>query len=304
MSISDKFFIGVPKKNKLTPGDTTLSMMKNFTGRAPDKKSVESIHKWCHGRYNRAKMDDTWQPVIVKNEPTFGMKIAGCVSRYSTSNKWFEVVDPRGFKLQISTSDLLALMSESTIVNGIIQEECVWGYSGSPFLAKVDGKRYNNMFAAQTKKESRVKVTASKLVIGDMYVNDSYYVYLGKAHIDMSTDKNTSYSSYHHKVATKLPHLTEVRDYFVFARIYEYEVNKELDKDTLSLKITKTCPKLYETDRVSVSPIADFISAIDKKKLSNYSLPTLKIPKELRGYPFSTKATKLVMPDLGIDKTY
>ena len=39
-----------------------------------------------------------WQPQIWDNVPTLGFKIVDTVSRYSTSNKFWLVLDPRGVK--------------------------------------------------------------------------------------------------------------------------------------------------------------------------------------------------------------
>jgi hypothetical protein len=57
------------------------------------------------------------------------------VSRYSTSNKFFRVEDPRGFELEIDVNNLLDLIEHHTIVQGTIMEPLVWArYGGNSEL--------------------------------------------------------------------------------------------------------------------------------------------------------------------------
>ena len=67
-----------------------------------------------------------WQPQIWDNVPTTGFKIVDTVSRYSTSNKFWIVLDPRGAKFEISTAVFETLIMNTTIVKGVIQDACVW----------------------------------------------------------------------------------------------------------------------------------------------------------------------------------
>jgi hypothetical protein len=67
-----------------------------------------------------------WQPQIWDNVPTTGFKIVDTVSRYSTSNKFWLVLDPRGVKFEISTGMFETLIMNTTIIKGVIQEACVW----------------------------------------------------------------------------------------------------------------------------------------------------------------------------------
>jgi hypothetical protein len=67
-----------------------------------------------------------FQPQIWDNVPTTGFKIVDTVSRYSTSNKFWIVLDPRGVKFEISTAVFETLIMNTTIVKGIIQDPCVW----------------------------------------------------------------------------------------------------------------------------------------------------------------------------------
>ncbi len=63
---------------------------------------------------------------IIDNKPISGHRIAGSVSRMTTDNKWIRISDPRGFTLEISTSNFCDLLSQTTVVNGVFQDKLVW----------------------------------------------------------------------------------------------------------------------------------------------------------------------------------
>lgn len=67
------------------------------------------------------------QPMVYDNVPMGGFKIQRSVSRYSTSNKLWRILDPRGFELEISTGCMDELIQAATIFKGgLIDAECVW----------------------------------------------------------------------------------------------------------------------------------------------------------------------------------
>lgn len=67
------------------------------------------------------------QPAIWDNVPLNGFEIKNSVSRYSTSNKLWRVLDPRGWEFEISTACLEELMQHTSILKGgLIEEKCAW----------------------------------------------------------------------------------------------------------------------------------------------------------------------------------
>jgi len=66
------------------------------------------------------------QPRVVDNVPLNGFKIQKSVSRYSTSNKLWRILDPRGYEFEISTGCFEEIVLNTTIINGVIQDKCVW----------------------------------------------------------------------------------------------------------------------------------------------------------------------------------
>lgn len=71
--------------------------------------------------------DNKIEPVIIDNVPIFGFRIIDTVRRYSTGNKVFRVLDPRGFELEISAENLFDIISNCTITNGAIMQPMLWG---------------------------------------------------------------------------------------------------------------------------------------------------------------------------------
>ena len=66
------------------------------------------------------------QPRIIDNVPMRGFQIQKSVSRCSTSNKLWRILDPRGFELEITTGTMEDLILGGIITNGLIVDECVW----------------------------------------------------------------------------------------------------------------------------------------------------------------------------------
>jgi len=70
------------------------------------------------------------QPRIIDNVPMEGFRLEKSVTRYSTSNKLWRVLDPRGFELEISTQNLEDLMMDRVIDHGLIMASCIWDAKG------------------------------------------------------------------------------------------------------------------------------------------------------------------------------
>lgn len=103
----------------------------------------------------------------IKNDPTTGFYIGSSVSRWSTSNKLFRVVDPRGFTVEVPTDNIATLLHLTTVVNGVIQGECVWGRDGSNhILLPTNSEPFKEAKRNSVKQTDYVSV--KNLKIGDM----------------------------------------------------------------------------------------------------------------------------------------
>lgn len=66
------------------------------------------------------------QPKIIPNDAMEGFKIVESVSRYSTSNKLWRILDPRGFELEITTGCMENILLEGSVTKGLIEGPCIW----------------------------------------------------------------------------------------------------------------------------------------------------------------------------------
>ena len=103
-----------------------------------NKKRIQTVDNWA---------DKDIDSRIIKNDPSAGFVLEDVVSRYSTSNKLYRVLDPRGFELEISAENLLDLILKATISKGRIVDDCVWlyGNNGKPYLVTKDDSVYKDV---------------------------------------------------------------------------------------------------------------------------------------------------------------
>jgi len=68
---------------------------------------------------------------VLKNVPVEGFKLSHSVKRYSTQNKWIQIVDPRGFEMQISVENLMEILESNGITKGVFAGEYLWAPKGN-----------------------------------------------------------------------------------------------------------------------------------------------------------------------------
>jgi hypothetical protein len=86
-------------------------------------------NQWVNNQSVRITIDEEAdpQPMVYDNVPLAGFKVQRSVSRYSTSNKLWRILDPRGFELEITTGCMDELIQSATILKGgLIDAKCVW----------------------------------------------------------------------------------------------------------------------------------------------------------------------------------
>lgn len=149
---------------------------------AASKKQKENADNWAtFAIFDKQTQSNKWYKgisEIFKNEPIEGFEIASFTSRYSTDNKVFRVRDPRGFTLEIYADNLVDLIKNSTIINGVIQGKKLWARTsaGKWFLSPDDDRDYLHKL--------KPAVTRTKLRPGDKYnERGSEKIYLGDFYI-------------------------------------------------------------------------------------------------------------------------
>lgn len=77
-------------------------------------------------RFSTEPLDKELIPQIINNVPLDGFRILTTVTRSSTSNKLWRVVDPRGFQLEISTESFERIILSAVVSKGLIIGPCIW----------------------------------------------------------------------------------------------------------------------------------------------------------------------------------
>jgi len=151
----DKYYVGFQKgRYDREEAFRMLGFATPNTGDYAFKKRKATVDGWA---------EKELAPMDLDNKPTHGFKIVDTVSRYSTSNKFFRVEDPRGFELEIDVNNLLDLIEHHTIVQGTIMEPLVWArYGGNNYLISSNSEEYKHY------KNGPVRVG---LNVGDWFMN-------------------------------------------------------------------------------------------------------------------------------------
>jgi len=122
-----------------------------------DRSDPDKYAGYLSKVYRTANIKDIDYKILdeVTNEPRAGFRITKSISRgggsWSGSNKVVRIEDPRGFELEISVDNLVKMMSMTTFVDGVCQEECVWGRDGANnVLLPVNSEPYKEAFDTTT----------------------------------------------------------------------------------------------------------------------------------------------------------
>ena len=81
------------------------------------------------------------QPFVLDNEFLSGFKILGSKSRYSTSNKVWRILDPRGIQFEISSGAMAHILLSTTVQKGEIMEKCCWGSDGNHKILVLESEK-------------------------------------------------------------------------------------------------------------------------------------------------------------------
>jgi len=169
MKISKRFVIGTRNNTSLSNEKPPLSFMVATDKEEVSEKDIITLRKWCGYTYSGVEMSKT---ILNKFENTLteGFKIDTVVSRYSTSNKLFRLIDPRGFMVEISSDNLCEILKSSSIDRGNIMGKCIWA---GKYLVHENSPTYKEVIKESVKVKKPDKgltLTSSELEIGRNYV--------------------------------------------------------------------------------------------------------------------------------------
>lgn len=120
--------------------------------------------------------------ISIKNTPISGFKFVGFVSRYSTSNKFFEIEDPRGFVIEINCGNVSKILESCIIDKGEILGDLVYLKDGGATHLVVAGSKEHTEAMEIKEVTDKDYIPVSKLIPGDIVEdkNGKEYQYLGQ----------------------------------------------------------------------------------------------------------------------------
>ena len=135
LKLPEKYYVGFSRRD---PTDShVLGFATPMDNTKAFEKRKETVDRW------RSKEQE---PVEIENKPLPGYFFKAIVSRYSTSNKFFRVHDPRGFDLEISTDNMLHLLTTGIVMQGKLMGNYIWARRGAEnWLLAEDSEQYRTL---------------------------------------------------------------------------------------------------------------------------------------------------------------
>lgn len=190
MKLFKQLQVGIP----LSTVKPILNFLTYHDNSAGCKKVTETMRDWCVGRnYSYFTKDGTsyskhqkklnaWKPIVFDNVPLDGFKFESVTSRWSTSNKVFRIIDPRGFICEIYAENAINLILNSKMDNGEILDKCIWFRNGGKNeLVNINSEIYLDIVEKINRAASAKPISIKDIKTGDT-VNVGYHidmVYLG-----------------------------------------------------------------------------------------------------------------------------
>lgn len=213
-----------------------IKIHKKLTVIHKNQKSTDKLvymtHKETNAAYEkRFKTGSTWAGYMntelkdinyidFDNTLISGFKIIDTATRYSTSNKFFRVEDPRGFVVEISTEHIFTILQNTTIINGEIQDECLWGMDKGHILLPKNSKLFTDTLKSID--EFNNLLTLKDLTSGDklkLFGSAGESTYLGKAIITYNVVLSQYYTSNNRPkpadIEIDTPYVDIVRPFFI-----------------------------------------------------------------------------------------
>lgn len=236
--------------------------------------------------YRRKPEDVPLVSAVLVNEPTVGMYIGSSVCRWTTSNKLFRVTDPRGFTVEVPTGNIATLLHHCTVINGVVQEACVWGRDGEHILLPVNSDVYREAREKIDVKENQL-IPVGQLKVGDwvqFFGEVESYQYAGKVKVtwEVSHWSKKSHYGYGYRQEEFPPVLkgTEViednkwQPVFLIQRErydYDYAKREYLNRENYMSTRTYNVDKIEKITGHSEAPVIDV--AFLTQKAQNYGIP-------------------------------
>lgn len=194
MKFPDKHYVGFQKRNS----DIMLGFMTPYGTDAAAKKRMGTVDAWA--RQNTRTYDHTSKTYIehgeipavtYENVPLSGFFVGTSIkhsSRWGSGGDKWRIEDPRGFELEINSGNFEEIVRRCTIIQGKIQEQCIWARLGAQnILVPVHTDEYQetlrNTKIAKKKESIRDAKPGDLLVLqnGEEGIYMGYYYFIEHA---------------------------------------------------------------------------------------------------------------------------
>ena len=183
--IPKELVVGIVKQSKVDPTVTPSADI------VPNEKERHAKLKRLTSQTRTVRKYD--------NQPLPGYTILTNEGGWYGSKTVWTVVDPRGFKTNISSSNITSIFGCGSISKGLIQDRCVWGYdSGEMILIPESSDVYidaqENTELLDSKVNIRTVELGSKVTLKskvEAYYLGSYFAFMEKDNWDSSTRNKT-----------------------------------------------------------------------------------------------------------------
>lgn len=206
--VPDTYYIGLQAGSDLDREKFPLAFATPGGSDAAAEKRKRTVDEWSSRRRYVGKYPDGYLTTTpgpryeMKNDWMTGFAFNSITSRSRTDNKVFDILDPRGFSLQIYSDCMEDILLDGTIIKGEIQGECKWARSGGKMYLMVKNTPIHREWEEYI--ENKKAQAGTRMVPGDIIVYDTKgnhrQIYLGNVYKIQArfTDTTTrNYWSYH-----------------------------------------------------------------------------------------------------------
>jgi hypothetical protein len=246
-SIADKLYVTIQYRGDANNEDGLLGFASPYTKDEAFRKRKVTQDSWAYGHGPSVTIDEEdnvtvsgeghrggygasatkWDatmlfmancyPKIFDNTPVEGFEIAKSVRRYGWNGggnvKW-RITDPRGFDLEISSENFASVLACCTMVNGVVQGNCVWGRMGKDnVLLPEASEPYQEAVVHTTKMNKKISLKDIKpgdtieLFNNNVSEKQAICEYLGKHYFlcaaGWSEDRGYTYSGWKFNVQSE-----------------------------------------------------------------------------------------------------
>lgn len=181
IKLPEKYYVGIRAQAE-EEGQLPLGFATPFGTDAAFAKRKNTVDSWT-GRIDPARKEnprfETYDNVLME-----GFRISQSVRRYGWNgggNVLWRIEDPRGFELEISSSNFASIVDCTTLTNGVIEGKCIWGREGAVNVLLPEASvPYQE--AVNFTDLSKMKVTAKEMSPGQMVrmKDDTVAMFMGE----------------------------------------------------------------------------------------------------------------------------